>query len=181
MLATNRLPRFVDRTDGVWRRLIVFIDESGLSERPTRVRTWAPKGCTPVIQFHFNWKHVSVIAGLTRTNFVFRLHDGAIKSAQIVEFLKALRAQLKIARDFIAPMVSMLQALAAGVRNALPIQSRFRVLPTIIDTPQNRADMPAADPAKWVAPEALADVVLFLASGAARAVHGALVPVTGLS
>ncbi len=32
------------------------------------------------------------------------------------------------------------------------------VLPTIIDTPQNRADMPNADPSKWVAPEALADV-----------------------
>ena len=55
------------------------------------------------------------------------------------------------------------------------------VLPTIIDTPQNRADMPNADPGRWVAPEALADVVLFLASDAARAVHGALVPVTGLS
>jgi hypothetical protein len=35
-------------------RLIVCIDESGLSERPTRVRTWAPKGKTPIIQFHFN-------------------------------------------------------------------------------------------------------------------------------
>ncbi len=55
------------------------------------------------------------------------------------------------------------------------------VLPTIIDTPQNRNDMPNADPAKWVAPEALADVVMFLASDAARAVHGALVPVTALS
>ena len=55
------------------------------------------------------------------------------------------------------------------------------VLPTIIDTPQNRKDMPDANPAKWVAPEALADVVMFLASDAARAVHGALVPVTGLS
>ena len=54
------------------------------------------------------------------------------------------------------------------------------VLPTIIDTPQNRKDMPDADPAKWVAPQALADVVMFLASDAARAVHGALVPVTGL-
>lgn len=75
--------------------MIVFIDESGLSERPTRVRTWAPRGCTPIIQFHFNWKHVSAIAGLTRTNFMFRLHDGAIRSAQIVEFLKALRAQIK--------------------------------------------------------------------------------------
>jgi hypothetical protein len=77
------------------RRLIVFIDESGLSERPTRVRTWAPVGQTPVIQFHFNWKHVSAIAGLSRSNCLFRLHDGAIKSAQIVEFLKALHAHLK--------------------------------------------------------------------------------------
>ena len=76
-------------------RLIVFIDESGLSQRPTRVRTWAPKGCTPVVQFHFNWKHVSAIAGMSRTNFLFRLHDGAIKSAQIVEFLKGLHAHLR--------------------------------------------------------------------------------------
>ncbi|GAB1381939.1 hypothetical protein MASR1M50_02570 [Burkholderiales bacterium] len=53
-------------------RLIVFVDESGISERPTRVRTWAPKGQTPIIQFHFNWTHVSVIAGLTRTNCLFR-------------------------------------------------------------------------------------------------------------
>jgi transposase len=41
-------------------RLIVFIDESGLSERPTRVRTWAPKGQTPVLQYHFNWHQLSV-------------------------------------------------------------------------------------------------------------------------
>jgi len=55
------------------------------------------------------------------------------------------------------------------------------VMPSIIDTPQNRADMPSADPKKWVAPEALADVILFLSSDAARAVHGAAVPVVGLS
>jgi transposase len=76
-------------------RLIVFIDESGLSERPTRVRTWAPKGQTPIIQFHFNWTHISVIAGLSRTNCLFRLHEGSIKKEQHVEFLKALRAHLK--------------------------------------------------------------------------------------
>lgn len=76
-------------------RLIVFIDESGLSERPTRVRTWAPKGKTPIIQFHFNWTHISVIAGLTRTNCMFRLHEGSIKKEQHVEFLKELRAHLK--------------------------------------------------------------------------------------
>ena len=55
------------------------------------------------------------------------------------------------------------------------------VLPTIIDTPQNRAAMPKADPAKWVAPADLANVIVFLASDGARAVHGAAVPVTGLS
>jgi len=55
------------------------------------------------------------------------------------------------------------------------------VLPTIIDTPQNRADMPDADPRRWVAPADLAQVIVFLASDAARAIHGAAVPVSGLS
>ncbi|MFC7379066.1 SDR family NAD(P)-dependent oxidoreductase [Brevundimonas sp. GCM10030266] len=53
------------------------------------------------------------------------------------------------------------------------------VLPSILDTAQNRADMPDADPSKWVAPADLARVILFLASPEARAVTGALVPVTG--
>lgn len=55
------------------------------------------------------------------------------------------------------------------------------VLPGTLDTPRNRADMPQADFSKWVPPGALADVILFLASDAARAVHGAAVPVYGLS
>jgi len=52
------------------------------------------------------------------------------------------------------------------------------VLPSIIDTPGNRAAMPDADTAAWVKPEAIADVILFLASPAARAISGALIPVT---
>ncbi|RIJ68652.1 SDR family NAD(P)-dependent oxidoreductase [Brevundimonas sp. LPMIX5] len=53
------------------------------------------------------------------------------------------------------------------------------VLPSIIDTAANRTDMPDADPSKWVAPADLAAVILFLASPEARAVTGALIPVTG--
>ena len=55
------------------------------------------------------------------------------------------------------------------------------VLPTVIDTPQNRAAMPKADPDRWVAPQNLARIIAFLASDDARDVHGAAVPVTGLS
>ena len=54
------------------------------------------------------------------------------------------------------------------------------VLPTTIDTPENRAEMPDADPSRWVAPGDLANVIVFLASDAARAIHGAALPVTGL-
>lgn len=53
------------------------------------------------------------------------------------------------------------------------------VLPSIIDTPPNRKDMPKADFAKWVQPAALAGVIVFLLSDAASPITGALIPVTG--
>ena len=53
------------------------------------------------------------------------------------------------------------------------------VLPSIIDTPQNRAAMPDADPVAWVAPEDIARTIQFLASDQARAVHGVSLPLTG--
>ncbi|MEO1223163.1 MAG: SDR family NAD(P)-dependent oxidoreductase [Pseudomonadota bacterium] len=55
------------------------------------------------------------------------------------------------------------------------------VMPSIIDTPENRAAMPNADPSKWVSPTDIAAVISFLCSAEAKAVHGALVPVVGLS
>jgi len=53
------------------------------------------------------------------------------------------------------------------------------VLPSIIDTQANRASMPDADFSKWVTPQELAEVILFLASDAASAITGALIPVSG--
>lgn len=76
-------------------RIIVFVDESGLSEKPTRVRTWAPKGQTPVIQYSFNWKQLSVIAGVSWWQIYFRLFPGTIKAPQCIEFLEGLRKQIK--------------------------------------------------------------------------------------
>jgi NAD(P)-dependent dehydrogenase (short-subunit alcohol dehydrogenase family) len=55
------------------------------------------------------------------------------------------------------------------------------ILPGRIDTPQNRQEMPNADYSRWVTPEAIADVVVFLASEAARGIHGAAIQVYGRS
>lgn len=55
------------------------------------------------------------------------------------------------------------------------------VMPSLIDTPRNREDMPDADYSKWVQPADIAEVIGYLSSSAAKAVHGACVPVDGLS
>jgi NAD(P)-dependent dehydrogenase (short-subunit alcohol dehydrogenase family) len=55
------------------------------------------------------------------------------------------------------------------------------ILPGTIDTPQNRETLPDADHTRWVTPESLANVILFLASDAARDIHGASIPVYGLT
>ena len=55
------------------------------------------------------------------------------------------------------------------------------ILPGIIDTPANRQAMPKADHTSWLAPDALADVILFLASDRACAINGAALPVYGNS
>jgi len=55
------------------------------------------------------------------------------------------------------------------------------IMPGTIDSPANRRDMPDADFSRWVSPAALTDVILFLCSDAARAIHGASIPVFGLT
>jgi NAD(P)-dependent dehydrogenase (short-subunit alcohol dehydrogenase family) len=68
------------------------------------------------------------------------------------------------------------EALAAEWKGKITVNA---VLPSTIDTPANRVSMPKADFSKWVTPQELAEVILFLASDAASAVTGALLPVSG--
>ena len=68
------------------------------------------------------------------------------------------------------------EALAEELKGKVGVNA---VLPSIIDTPVNRKDMPSADFATWVAPADLAEVIVFLASDKASAMTGALVPVNG--
>jgi transposase len=76
-----------------------LIDESGVSLRPFRVRTWAPRGETPVLQYHFNWKSLSAIAGMTLFRFYFQLVAGSIRSEDVIRFLQML--QIHIPGDLI--------------------------------------------------------------------------------
>lgn len=76
-----------------------------------------------------------------------------------------------------AGVMRLTEALAEELKStAVTVNA---VLPSIIDTPQNRQDMPDTDPDIWVKPDDLAAVMLFLASDDARAITGALLPVTG--
>jgi len=68
------------------------------------------------------------------------------------------------------------EALAAEHKGRITVNA---VLPSIIDTPANRHSMPKSDFSKWVTPQELAEMILFLASDAASAVTGTLIPVTG--
>src|SRR5262249_59101049 len=68
------------------------------------------------------------------------------------------------------------EALAAEHKGRITVNA---VLPSTIDTAANRASMPKSDFSKWVTPQELANVILFLVSDAASAVTGALIPVNG--
>lgn len=76
-----------------------------------------------------------------------------------------------------AAVMNLTESLAAELADT-PIRVNA-ILPTMIDTPTNRADMPDADFSQWVSPDDIAQVVCFLASDASRALHGALIPVAG--
>jgi len=68
------------------------------------------------------------------------------------------------------------EALAAELKGQATVNA---VLPGIMDTPLNRAEMPNANFSAWVQPDEMAGVIAFLASDGARAITGALIPVTG--
>jgi NAD(P)-dependent dehydrogenase (short-subunit alcohol dehydrogenase family) len=74
-------------------------------------------------------------------------------------------------------MLRLTEAMSAElIKRGITVNA---VLPSTIDTPQNRASEPNADFSKWVTPESLADVIAFLCSDSARDISGASIPVYG--
>ena len=86
------------------RAWIVFEDESGISLIPPLRRTWAPRGRTPVLHTHFNWKRMSMAAALayrpdgSGAGLVFQTRPGSYNDEALIEFLEELRRYLRGAK-----------------------------------------------------------------------------------
>jgi|SRR5206468_6859771 len=80
---------------------IFFQDESGVSERPSVRRTWAPKGETPILIHSFNWKKLSICAAIgyrwdgRRSRVFFQTRPGSYDSDSLIAFLKDLRREMR--------------------------------------------------------------------------------------
>lgn len=128
------------------------------------------------------WQHMYALNVLTALNASRAAipHLAASASARIVNIgaIGALQAGAGMGAYAAskAGVHRLTEALAAEWKGKITVNA---VLPSIIDTAANRASMPKADFAKWVTPQELAEVILFLVSDAASAVTGALLPVNG--
>lgn len=102
---------------------------------------------------------------------------GAIVSIAARAAVERAGAQMGAYAASKAAVVRLTEALAEEVKDrGVRVNC---VMPSVIDTAANRAAIPAADFGKWVRPEALADVLLFLCSDQAGAINGAAIPVYG--
>ena len=84
---------------GKW---IIHLDESGFSQRPSVVRTWAPRGRTPTLRSAFNWHRLSVIGALAvspdlqRVRTFLSWRPGSVDHARVIAFLRSLRRHLRV-------------------------------------------------------------------------------------
>jgi transposase len=80
---------------------IFFQDESGVSQRPSIRRTWAPKGQTPILIHAFNWSKMSICAALgyrwdgRRSRLFFQTREGSYNTESLIAFLKDLKRRLR--------------------------------------------------------------------------------------
>ena len=88
---------------GALRRgqLIVFLDETGFSQRPSVRRTWGPRGQTPVLKEHLTWNNLSAIGALglkpghPRLRLFLSLRRKAVNSQAVIDFLRSLRRHVR--------------------------------------------------------------------------------------
>lgn len=85
----------------IWRAWIVFLDESGISQKPPVRRTWAPRGRTPILRHPFNWKKLSICSAIgyrwdgRRCRLFFRIVSDSYNDVKLKDFLSQLRREFR--------------------------------------------------------------------------------------
>jgi transposase len=92
---------------------LIFVDESGFTERPSVRRTWAPRGITPVIHHRFNWDKLNAIGAIAckpsgeDARLLLHLQEDSVNAQSLVAFLERLH------RDVPGPIVLLWDGLPA--------------------------------------------------------------------
>jgi NAD(P)-dependent dehydrogenase (short-subunit alcohol dehydrogenase family) len=108
--------------------------------------------------------------------YLLRSRSGSIVNVGAMGAIKATGGMGAYAASK-AGILKLTEALADEVKDqGIRVNA---VLPSILDTPRNRTEMPDADFTRWVSPKAVAEVIAFLVSDAADAISGAALPVAG--
>ncbi len=160
---------------GVWNRLDIVVNVAGGFRMGPLVHETSDAEWDGMLDLN-----TRTVFHVCREALPYLLEQGGGKIINI-----AARAALQVKPQMAAYCVS--KSAVITLTQALAEEYKHRginincILPSIIDTPQNRAAMPGADFRQWVSVQALADVVLFLASDAARAIHGAAIPTYGVN
>ncbi len=167
--------RMVDEVMGYFGRIDVLVNIAGGFTMGPPVHETALKAWD--FMLNLNAKSVFFLARAVVPHMLAQGRGKIVSTAASV----GLKAKAKMGAYSVskAAVIRLTESMAAELKDAgINVNC---ILPGTIDTPRNRQDMPKSDFSKWVPPESLADVILFLASEAARDVHGAALPVYGRS
>jgi len=165
--------RMVDQAVAAWGRIDVLVNmaggwRGGMPIHETSVETWD-------FVMNLNAKSVFLVCRAVIPQML-KQESGKIISVAAKSGLEG-RAGTSVYNASKSAVIRLTESISAEVKDhGINVNC---VLPTIIDTPANRQQMPKSDFSKWVKPDAMADVLVFLASDAARAIHGAAIPVYG--
>jgi NAD(P)-dependent dehydrogenase (short-subunit alcohol dehydrogenase family) len=165
--------KMVDMVVGEWERIDVLLNIAGGYRGGQPLHETTPETWDFIM--NLNAKSVFLVAGAVVPHMIERGY-GKIVSV-------AARRGLKGAKNAAADSASK----SAVIRLTESLSAELKdhninvncIIPASIDTPANRESMPDADFSKWVTPEQVADVLLFLSSDAASAITGAAIPVYG--
>ena len=165
------IKRLVDETIGRYGQIDLFCSNAGI---------FIPGGIDAPDADWLKMRDIHLLAHIYAARAVL---PGMLKAGKGRIVAVGARAAIEPIANFAAYSVSKAALVALVKTVALEVKdsgiTANAVLPSVIDTPANRAAMPAADASKWVTPESIAGLLVWLVSDAARDVNGAAIPIYG--